>query len=375
MRAVISGIGHTGFSRSSGASVLELAAQAALVAIEDAGIATAEIDGIGTYHENDSVSPDTLATALGLGPLTWSMNWLQGGSATAAIVGHAGLAVSSDQAHHVLIYRAMNGASGRRMGDPGVGGLDDALQFTLPYGYGTPAQWYAMACRRHMHAYGTSAEVLGRIAVCQRRYANANPQAVMYGRAMTMDDYMESPLIAAPFRLLDCCQETDGAVALVVSRPGATGGVREVPIASATYASGPFSEPPYERYDDMTVMFPQWLRDRTFRDAGVEPADIDVVCLYDAFTFGVLCQLEDFGFFGKGEAASWILDGYGRERPYVNTNGGLLSEGYVHGLNNLLEAVLQLRGEAGPRQVAPARTALISGFGYARGSALVLVRR
>ena len=374
LNAVISGVGRTKFSRASGTSTLNLGAEAALSAVADAGLEIGDLDGIATFQENDSVAPDSLAAALGVERIFWSLNLLQGGSAMASLVGEAGWAVTNGRASHVLVYRAMNGASGSRMGDPGPeGAIDQSFALTSPYGYGSPLHWYAMACRRHMYEYGTTSEVLGRIAVQHRKYATQNPGAMMRRHPMTIDDYLASPWIAEPFRLLDCCQETDGAVAVVVSRPGATTPARQVKIASCAAVSGGTSDPPYERYPDMTLMFPHWIRDQLFRDAGLTPADIDIASLYDAFTFSVLCQLEDFGFFPKGEAADFVLDGYGRERPFINPNGGLLSEGYVHGLNNLAEAVVQLRGEAGLRQVSPARTALVSGFGYARGSAVVLV--
>jgi acetyl-CoA acetyltransferase len=224
-----------------------------------------------------------------------------------------------------------------------------------------------------MAEYGTTREHLGAIAVTFRANAQQNPGAVMRGRTMTMDDYLGSRPIAEPLHLLDCCLETDGAVAVVIALP-APRSRPSVEIRSWAYGAGPHSVVPYEKYPDLTTMFPVWLRDRLFERAGVGPADIDVACLYDAFTYSVLSQLEDFGFCDKGLGGEFVgsgaiaIDG---SLP-VNPHGGLLSEGYIHGLNNVAEAVTQLRGEAGPRQVTDARLALVSGYSFSRGSALIL---
>ena len=374
MNAVISGIGRTALSRASGRSPLELAVDAVLGALDDAGLDPGELDGVGSYHETTQSSPMP-SPPLWSGPpglecqlVTRRLRYGGDHRSSGPGRGDRGSRACSGLSGHERLLGSPHGRPGRR-------GIDRfRANFTRPYGYGTPAQWYGMACRRHMHQYGTTPEVLGRIAVTQRAYANDNPGAVMYLQPMTMEDYLASPMVVDPFRLFDCCQETDGAVAIVVS-PAGTAPSREVDILTAAYASGPCSEPPYERYADMTVMFPYWLRRRLFGAIGMIPADIDLAYLYDAFTFGVLCQLEDFGFFQKGEAAAWVLDGLGTERPFVNTNGGLLSEGYVHGLNNVLEAVTQFRGEAGARRSSPLELPWYRDLATRRGSALILARR
>ncbi len=378
LEAAISGIGRTAYSRAAEGSILDLATEAALQAIADAGLSVADIDGVGCFHENDSVDADSVAAALGCGPLGWAQDQLGGGSSSAATVGQAALAVSGGWANHVVVYRAMKGASGFRIGSLGVVEPAGAAQFTIPYGYATAVQWYGMACRRHMHVFGTPPEALAAIAVNQRANANLNPHAVMYGKPLSEEEYFASPFIADPFRLLDCCQETDGAVAIVVSRAeaGSSSTSRTIRVLAASYGSGSFANPPYEKYEDLTVMFPRWLAQRVFEQADMTPADIDVACIYDAFTFTVLCQLEDFGFCAKGEGADLILSGHtklGGSLP-VNPHGGLLSEGYIHGLNGVYEAVAQLRGECGAHQVPGAESALVSAFGYSRGSALVLHR-
>jgi acetyl-CoA acetyltransferase len=351
-----------------------LATEAALGAIADAGISVDEIDAIATYHDNDTASPSEVASDLGTGPLTWSQSVVGGGSEMCVLIGTAADVVADGRASHVLIYRAMNGASGVRMGDYGTGSASGHRQFMAPYGYATPVEVAAMAAARHMAEYGTTREHLGSIAVTMRDNAQRNRGAVMNGRPMTMDDYLRCRPIAEPLHLLDCCLETDGAVAIVISLPAAATSRSTVEIRSWAYGSGPHSVVPYEKYPDLTAMFPVWLRDQLFERAGVGPADIDVACLYDAFTYSVLSQIEDFGFCDKGLGGEFARSGeiaVGGALP-INPNGGLLSEGYIHGLNNVAEAVLQLRGEAGDRQVPDAHLALVSGYSFTRGSALIL---
>jgi acetyl-CoA acetyltransferase len=375
VRAGITGVGRTPFSRRSGRSVLELAVEASLAAVADAGLDVADVDGIVTFHDNDSVAPYEVADALGCGPLAWSQSLLGGGSEMGAAIGAAAQVVETGRASHVVMYRSLNGASGTRMGSFGAGSASGARQFMAPYGYATPVEVAAMACRRHMAEFGTTREQLGAVAVTQRAHAQLNPDAMMHGRPMTLDDYLGSRPIAAPLHLLDCCLETDGAVAVVISRETTRDDLR-VRIAAWAYAAGPHSVVPYEKYADITAMFPVWLRDRLFAEAQVAPGDVDVACLYDAFTYAVLSQLEDFGFCAKGEGGDFVSSGaigLGGAMP-VNPHGGLLSEGYIHGLNNLVEAVVQLRGQAGGRQVEGAEVALVSGYSFSRGSAVVLTK-
>ncbi|MCK0516731.1 acetyl-CoA acetyltransferase [Williamsia sp. DF01-3] len=371
---VIAGVGRTAFSRRSGRTVLELATEAALGAIADAAIAVDDIDAIATYHDNDTASPSEVASDLGTGPLTWSQSVVGGGSELCALIGTAADVVADGRASHVLIYRAMNGASGIRMGDYGTGSAAGYRQFMAPYGYATPVEVAAMAAARHMAQYGTTREHLGAIAVTMRENAQRNPAAVMNGRPMTMDDYLACRPIAEPLHLLDCCLETDGAVAIVITSATDATARPAVEIRSWAYGAGPHSVVPYEKYPDLTTMFPIWLREQLFERAGVGPADIDVACLYDAFTYTVLSQIEDFGFCDKGLAGEFVGSGAiatGGSLP-VNPNGGLLSEGYIHGLNNVAEAVAQLRGSAADRQVPDAHLALVSGYSFSRGSALIL---
>jgi acetyl-CoA acetyltransferase len=226
-----------------------------------------------------------------------------------------------------------------------------------------------------MIEYGTTERQLGTVAVQLRANAAANERAMMRS-PITIDDYFSSRWIAEPFRLLDCCQETDGACAVVVSRSDRAADRPWPPVYISSFAIGGAGAPaiPLDRYPDYTTSFAAHIASGLYRRAGIGPEEIDVAAIYDAFTFLVVVQLEDFGFCKKGEGGAFVEDGQiaPTGRIPVGTNGGLLSEGYVHGLNNLFEAVSQLRGRADRRQIDGARVALVSGWGANVGSALIL---
>jgi acetyl-CoA acetyltransferase len=374
--AALTGVGWTEYSRNSGRTVGALAAEAALMAVLDAGLRPEDIDGVVTYAEQDSVDSTTLATLLGVPELRWYSDRVQGGDACCSVVAEAGIAVASGLATHILVFRAMNGRSGTRMGQFGSNATDLQSALTLPYGYFSAAQRYSMACRRHMHEFGTTKAQLAAVALEARRRANANPRAMMHSKPMSMEDYLAARPVAEPFGLFDCCLETDGAVALVVSRSSDASSLRRRPvqILSAAAGAGPQPQFPYEKWQDWTVMFPAWIAKHLYAAAGLDPKDVDFANLYDCFTYTVICQLEDFGFCEKGAGGRFVEDGRigaNGDLP-VNPHGGLLSEAYIHGLNNVAEAVLQLRGDAGERQVAGARVGLVTGFGFVKGSALLL---
>ncbi|MGY1739425.1 MULTISPECIES: thiolase C-terminal domain-containing protein [unclassified Blastococcus] len=382
-KCAIVGIGATDFSRNSGRSDLTLATQAALAAIEDAGLAPADIDGI-VRCSHDTIYQHDLADSLGIPTITYWSDVGPGGVAPAAMVGQAVGAVLSGQATAVLVFRELNGRSGRRYGlaDTGagrVGGAGTYDEFFHPYGLLTPGQVFALMARRHMLEFGTTAEQLGAIALACRERANANPAAQMHGRPMTLEDYLDARVIADPLRLFDFCLETDGACAVVVT---STARARDLPqppalIRAVAQASIPHPQP--------GMMFPVLMRDRLtelpatavaetlYRRAGLGPADIDVAQLYDCFTITVLLQLEDWGFCKKGEggpfAASGAL-GLDGELP-INTGGGHLSEGYIHGMNHVLEGVRQVRGTS-TSQVPGAETCLVATSPLPPGSGLIL---
>jgi acetyl-CoA acetyltransferase len=381
-RTAIAGVGYTPFTKDSGVSTLTLAVDAVLAALDDAGLAVDDVDGLATHRVGDSTPPWVVAPALGVPEVTWYLDQFGGGSVSHSVVGQAAMAVASGIAETVVCYRAINARSEFRMGGTGRGPAQIFdVQYQAPYGYFAPPQQFAMYARAHMNAYGTTSEHLGHIAVGQRANAVKNPRALKRD-PITLEDYLASRWIAEPFRLLDCCLETDGACAVVVTSRERARDLRRPPVLVSgaawgggdSFLSGAGSVP---SGTDFTVTEAARLAPRLYAMAGVGPGDIDFAELYDCFTYSVLVQLEDYGFCQKGEGGPYAASGalaLDGELP-VNTHGGFLSEGYVHGINHIAEAVAQLRGTAGDRQVAGAEVGLSTsqpGYVLAGTSALIL---
>ena len=374
--AVIAGIGRTAFSRGSGRTPLAMAAEACRAALEDAGLGAASVDGIGTYAVNDAPRSMEVAYAIGRDGTRFNLDLFGGGQNSPLLVAQAMLAIESGCCDVALVVRALNGRSGVRFGTGrGASSVGSALQFGAPHGYMVPAQWFALWARAYMARHGTTEEDLGHVAVLSRKHAMHNPHALMRD-PITLEDYFASRWINEPFRLLDCALEADGAVALLLTTRERAQDLPQVPIrrlASQSYmGAGGY----VDAWPDMTEMYSAKLADPLWAQAGVGPRDVQVACLYDCFTFTALCTAEDFGFCAHGESGSFFASGrasHGGE-VVVNPHGGLLSEGYIHGFNHHYEAVLQLRGQAGRRQVADARVALVSGGGPAYGSAILYAR-
>jgi acetyl-CoA acetyltransferase len=363
----------TALSRESGRSELELALEAAQRAVADAGLTATDVDAVLTYHLNDSVPAVYLARALGVRQLGWHNEIYGGGTQSASILGDAAMLVDAGLASTVLVYRALNGRSGQRMGQVTLR-LGDAAesQFTLPYGMLGPVHLFALAGQRYLADAGLEEAALAPVVLQSRAHAATNPRALRR-EPMTLDEYLASPMVASPLRRADCCQETDGACALIVTEARrAAGGsprIHAVVRAGGAGCSG------MDKAEDVGRLFSAYVAPALYEAAGMRPSDVDLAQLYDAYSFLVLRQLEDFGFCRPGEAADFVAGGgtaAGGALP-VNPHGGLLSEGYVHGLNNVVEAVQQLRGDAGANQVE-AEVALCTGFGGSYGSAAILVR-
>lgn len=382
-QAAITGVGRTLFSKESGRSVLDLAVEAGLSAIEDSGLDVAEVDGVLTYALNDSVYTQAVATSLGLPSLGFYSNIDGGGNICVSTVLQAAMLVSSGVANNVLVYRAMNGRSGHRLGGTGNVGMfraDGEAQYTMPFGWMSYPQYIAMAARRHMIKYGTTSEDFGRVAVIQRAHAARNERAMMRA-PLTLEDHQGSRIIADPLRLFDICLESDGACAVVVSRADRAKDLPNIPVhvLGGVLGGGPANGYGLDGFfmtDDMADCYAADVADQLWSASGVGPRDVDVASIYDCFTYSVLTQLEGFGFVKPGEAAGWIASG-GIDLDgdvAVNTNGGMLSEAYIHGLNGVIEMVDQLRGDCGDRQRAGAEVALATGFGVTTGCAVVLAR-
>lgn len=371
--AAIAGIGQTEFSKSSGRSELQLAAECAKSACEDAGVNPKDIDGMLTFTL-DNTDEIHLCRCLGVEDLAYTARLPGGGAAAVATIYQAMALVNAGLCKNVLIWRAMNERSQYRFGQPidmntafAPGGGTGSLLWCMPYGAQTPATWESLTSQRYMQKYGVTNEDFGRVSVVQRKHAATNPNAWFYEKPITLEDHQNSKWVVEPvLRLLDCCQESDGGVALLVTslerardlkqKPvkivGATQSIpREVEVISNYYHDGDLAEMPEA----------QGTAKRLYAQTGLGPDDMQLAMIYDAFTPQVFKQLEAFGFCKPGEASDFVKDGHiehGGSLP-VNTNGGLIGEAYIHGMNNVTEAVRQIRGDAA-NQVVDINHALVS---------------
>ena len=353
--AAIAGIGATEFSKNSGRSEWQLACESVLAALADAQIGVEEVDGFAlfTMETNPEIA---VARALGIPELTFFSRIPHGGGGACAPVQQAALAVTSGVADVVVVYRAFNERSGTRFGagPPPFAYASNTDQeyrnWINPYGLLTPAQQEAFLARRYMHEYGATSEDFGRVSVLSRKHAASNPLAWFHDRPITLEDHQASRMIADPIRLLDCCQESDGGVALVIV---STERARDLPhppavIRGAAQGVGPqqISMSSYYRDDIDAMPEVELVARQLWAQSGVGPDGIDAAILYDAFTPMVLLQLEEYGFCGRGEAKDFIRDGHLEldGRLPVNTHGGQLGEGYIHGVNGIAEAVRLVRG-------------------------------
>jgi acetyl-CoA acetyltransferase len=377
----IVGIGCTEFSKDSGVSVFQLATEAIGTAVADAGLSIAEVDGLCTFGPNDSIPPNLLAQALGIQSLSFYVDQFFGGSVSLTMLGQATLALAAGVADCVVCYRAINGRSGTRLNGSNQGGggrLPWDMQFKYGAGVVAPAQEIALVARAHMLEHGTTSEDFGRIAVLSRTNALDNERAMMR-TPMTLDDYLESRWIAEPFRKFDCCLETDGAVAVVLTRADRARDLPHRPVLVQGAAWGGGINVINNGHTDLTDSPARPIADRLYAAAGLGVDAIEFAELYDCFTYNVLSQLEGYGFAEPGGVPELLRSGHfdrsGGRLP-LNTHGGLLSEGYLHGMNHVYEAVEQIRGDAGVRQVERHDVALVTGqLGYVSGysSAAVLV--
>ena len=353
----IVGIGATEFSKASGRSELRLATEAVKAAIADAGITPDQVGGMVTYSSETNPDVD-IARALGIGDLTFFSRIHYGGGAACATIQQEALAVSSGVADYVVCYRAFNERSGNRFG-AGVQGrapISNAemahLGSYMPVGLLTPASWVAMAAQRYMHVTGTTSADLANIAIADRKHAATNPKAWFYEQPITLEDHQASRWIVEPLRLLDCCQETDGAQAIVVTTLERARDLPNAPavIRAAAQGSGKGQDMMTSYYRDDLLGLPEMslVGRQLWETSGLGPDDMDAAILYDHFSPYVLYQLEELGFCAKGEAKDFIKDGrieLGGALP-INLHGGQLGEAYLHGMNGIAEGVRQVRGSA-----------------------------
>ena len=383
-RTAIAGVGATTFSKNSGVSELQLAIEAIMAAVADAGLELDDIDGLVTFDLETNTQIE-VAHALGLKDVRFFSLTPFGGGGACAVVMHAALAVATGVAETVVCYRAFNERSGTRFGTgqtlppPSAhpSSMEVSWSWGAPHGLLTPAALVAMVAQRYCYEHGVTSEDFGRVSVIDRANAATNPNAWFYDRPITLADHQASPWIVEPLHLLDCCQESDGGVALVVTsieRARKRGG-RTAVIKAAAQGLGPqqglmvsYSRECLTRMPEISIVARQlWAQ------SGLAHDDIDVLMLYDHFTPYVLIQLEELGFCGYGEAAALLasgaldLDG----RWPLNPNGGLLGEAYIHGFNTVAEGVRQVRGEA-TNQVKDAANVIVTGGTGIPTSGLIL---
>jgi len=366
----IVGIGQTEFSKHSGRSELQLAGEAVAAAITDAGLTPADIDGAVTFamDVNDELA---VMRCAGIPSLRFTARTRGGGGGACATVQLASAAVASGAADAVVVYRAFNERSGRRFGQPISDNnksrvVPPGWNWYLPFGLDTPAKVYSLWYQRYMHRYGVTNMDFALYPVVARKHAATNPNAFYYQQPLTLEQHQESRWIVEPIlRKLDCCQESDGGVALVVTSMDRARDLPHDPVRVAAASQGHLRDGDemfgYYRGDLSGYEEGAFLGEQLYEATGLAPDDIDVAMIYENFTPIVFIQLEAFGFCGPGEATDFIAGGnieVGGKIP-VNPNGGLLGEAYIHGMNNILEGVRQVRGTA-VNQVDGAEHVLVS---------------
>ena len=356
-RAAIVGIGQTEFSKNSGRSELRLACEAVMAALADAGLAPREVDGLATFTMDNNPEIE-IARAIGAGPLRFFSRIHYGGGAACGVIMQAALAVASGAAEVVVCYRAMNERSMQRFGIGATPLSKVATTETahfgwyIPFGLMTPASWVAMQAQRYLHDYGATTEDFGRVSVACRKHAATNPNAWFYRRPITLEEHQASRWIVRPLRLFDCCQESDGAVAVIVTRAERARDLRQPPavIRAAAQGASVDQQMMTSYYRDAIGDLPEmsFVAQQLYAQSGVGPRDFQTAVIYDHFTPFVLAQLESFGFCKPGEAKDFVKGGnieLGGALP-VNTHGGQLGEAYIHGMNGIAEGVRQVRGSA-----------------------------
>ena len=391
-RACVSGVGQSDIGRRLGRDPLELTLDACLAAIEHAGLTSSDIDGVSTY-------PGPMAQPAGfsgagavdvMDALRLNCGWYGSGVETSGQLGsviNACLAVASGLANHVLCFRSVwegsaQGAAGRRAVMPGAGGggsykASGFTEWTLPFSAPSAAIWIAMFAQRHFDVYGTTREQMGWIAVNARKNAALNPKAI-YTDPMTIDDYLNARLIATPFGLFDCDAPCDGATAVIISRVERAKDLRNVPLRIEAVGSAIHGRPSWDQFDDLSTMPARDAGAQLWTRTDLKPSDVQMLQAYDGFTFLTMSWIESLGFCKVGESGPFVEGGerIGRDGILpLNTAGGQLSGGRLHGYGFLHEAATQMWGQAGDRQLAnPVNVGAVAAGGGNTCGCLLLVK-
>jgi acetyl-CoA acetyltransferase len=366
--AAIAGLGITPQGKVYGNTPVGFAVDAVSRALEDAGLARTDLDGIllnpGLAWRDMGMGSFQLQQAMGLRDLRLSATMNLGGATACAMIQHAVQAIAAGLCHTVACVFTdaplkPPATRGERTSSASAYGF--VRGWEAAYGYFGVNAMYALVARRHMHRYGTTQDQLGAVAVAQRAWANLNPQAQMHDQPLTLDDYHRSRWVVEPFHLYDCCLVSNGGLAVIVTRADRAPGLRQPPVYVLGMAQGHLGGDPSDTLSSGAVL----TREPAFGMAGVGVRDLDVAELYDCYTFTVLVTLEDYGFCPKGEGGRFAAEhvtGPGGHLA-VNTGGGQLSSFYMWGMTPVSEAVIQLRGHGGRRQVPRHELALVSGNG------------
>ena len=396
MDAVISGVGQSQVGRRIDRDPLDLTIDAVRAAVSDAGLTLADIDGIATYPGGidnppgfSGVGVTELQDALRL-----DLNWFAGGMESPGQLGsviNAAMAVACGLARHVVCFRTVweataQGSKGRSAVMPGIGAASGGassfrvgsfMQWSLPFGAPSAVNWIGMMAQRHFHEFGTTREQLGAIAVNARRNAARNPKAI-YTDPMSLDDYLAARMISSPLCLYDCDVPSDGSTAIIVSAPDTAPDLLKAPVSIESVGTAIHGRPSWDQWDDLTTMALRDAAAMLWQRTDLTPDDVDVAECYDGFSFIALCWLEALGFCGKGEGGPFVEGG---ERIAIdgplplNTHGGQLSAGRLHGYGFLHEACTQLWGEGGERQVAgDPEVAVAAAGGGPLGGCLLLTK-